>query len=51
VECLRGASAIMAGTEYGHIAGILLHLVERGMPCDIYARPGGTSMLSASALM
>lgn len=51
MECIRGTFAIMAGTKYGHIAGILLHPVERGMPCNFYARLGGTCMLPANASM
>lgn len=48
MECVCGASAIMACTKHGHSVGILLHPVECDLPCDLDARFGGTSMLRFS---
>jgi hypothetical protein len=43
VEWLRTASAVVAGSEYGHIAGILFHPVKCDMSSDLDAGSSGTS--------
>ena len=45
MECIRGTFAIMACTEHGDIAGILLHSLQCDLPCDMDAGLGGTCML------
>jgi hypothetical protein len=48
VEWLRTAAAIMAGSEYGHIAGILFHPVE----CDLFSDlDAGSSRTSTSYIL
>ena len=44
VEWLRTASAIMAGSEHGHIARILFHPVECDLPSNMDARFSRTGM-------
>lgn len=48
VEWVRGTTTIMAGAEYGHSTGLLLHLDECHLPGDMDARSGRASQCGES---